>query len=295
MNASFVMPDFCADIKMNMGIFDLIKKYPYLIRPNTEINAFYGDFFSSIWNGGRFCCNKKILSKSEIEDIFNIYNYYLGVPLRLTCTNPILEEKHLYDTYSNLILECGRSGNNEVLVSSPLLEEYIRKNYPEYKICRSVLAAKDTPYLLDNKYHISVLNKQYNNNWDYLKNVPFEDRPKIELICNDACVDNCAYTYQHYQELGKATLNFNLSPAASCRYGQDQHASDFPYGFIKEQKHYINREMIDDKYLPAGFKLFKLVGRENGQRRVINWLNYILNPEYKEDWLCHILFWMKNS
>jgi hypothetical protein len=82
----------------------------------------------------------------------------------LTFTNPLIEEKHCYDTYSNLIAECGHNGMNEILVTSPILETYLRTNYPNYKYCKSVTSTENNTYDVEN-YYISVLPKYFNNNF----------------------------------------------------------------------------------------------------------------------------------
>ena len=60
-----------------------------------------------------------------------------GIPLRFTFTNPLIEEKHLSDKVCNDILKMADNGMNEVIVMSPILEQYIRENYPGYKITSS--------------------------------------------------------------------------------------------------------------------------------------------------------------
>lgn len=46
---------------------------------------------------------------------------------------------------------------------------------------------------------------------------------------------------------------------------------------------FVSREKIDMEYLPRDFQHFKLCGRENSIRQMINWLDYIFKPEYRND------------
>ena len=67
--------------------------------------------------------------KDFVKGVTNYFNSK-GIPLRFTFTNPMLEKKHLSDKFCNAIMHYADNGMNEVIVASPLLEEYIRKNYP---------------------------------------------------------------------------------------------------------------------------------------------------------------------
>ena len=74
--------------------------------------------------------------KQDIEAILKVYNSR-GIPARFTWTNALLEEKHLQDPYCNLIMELADNGINQVLVNTPVLEEYIRRKYPAYRLISS--------------------------------------------------------------------------------------------------------------------------------------------------------------
>ena len=54
MNAKFNLPDFYIGDSIYNELIALFKKYPEIIIPNTEISCIYGNFPSSIWNGGGF-------------------------------------------------------------------------------------------------------------------------------------------------------------------------------------------------------------------------------------------------
>ena len=79
--------------------------------------------------------------------------------------------------------------------------EYLRKNYPNYKYYRSIIAAKDIAYNTEN-YHMSVVNRNWVNDFKKLNSIPVEQRDKIEIICNDVCIDDCPRTYEHYKAIG---------------------------------------------------------------------------------------------
>jgi collagenase-like PrtC family protease len=70
--------------------------------------------------------------------------------LRFTFSNSLLEEKHIYDTYCNLIMEEADTGNNEVIVNSPILEQYLRENYPNYKYISSTTKCERNIDIINN-------------------------------------------------------------------------------------------------------------------------------------------------
>ena len=130
MKARFHLPDFAAKYKFNLVFAEFLAKCPEFFREGVEIASVYGAFPQSIWNGGRtqdgFC------QKPFVKSVIQAYNER-GIPLRFTFTNPMIEKKHLSDDFCNMVMHLADNGLNEVIVFSPLLEEYIRKNYPNYK------------------------------------------------------------------------------------------------------------------------------------------------------------------
>ena len=280
MKAKFIMPEFLEDSKLNIKMLDLIERRPECVQDHASIYGFYGNFPNCIWNGGRFITGP-VADKNKIKEIFSIYNDYYNLPLRLTFTNPVLDnEKYCYDTYANVIAECGHNGKNEILVCSPVLEEYLRKTYPNYKYCKSIVSTENNPY--DVNYHMSVIPRNWVNDMQKINDIPLEHRNKIEIICNDSCIDDCPHTYEHYRRIGNATLNYCMSNDASCimkgSMDQDFYAKD-----LNHTKRYVSPWMISHSYLAKGYQYFKLCGRENPAKRRMNWLKYIFKPEYQED------------
>lgn len=281
MKAKFIMPEFLADNKMNIKLLDLMDSRPESVQEHASIYGFYGNFPNCIWNGGRYITGP-MLDQYKIKEIFNIYNNYYNLPLRLTFTNPVItDEKYCLDTYANLIAECGHNGKNEILVSSPMLEEYLRKNYPNYKYCKSIVSTEFVPYDIEN-YHMSVIPRPWVNDLEKLNSIPLEHRKKIEILCNDACIDDCPRTYEHYKAMGQATLDFCMTPEAQCTM-KNALDPDFPAKDLNHTKRYVNPWMITHSYLAKGYEYFKLCGRENPAKRCMNWLKYIFKPEYQED------------
>ena len=120
------LPGFCYFYKMNTRLIQLMKQYPEKFRERYEIGSVYGTFPGAIWNGGRAVFG--IISKSNIKQVLDNYNN-LGVPVRFTWTNSLIEEKHLNDTYCNLIMELANNGKNQVLVNREVLGDYLKEKY----------------------------------------------------------------------------------------------------------------------------------------------------------------------
>lgn len=130
----FHLPDFSGHLMFNLVFIDILQRHAEYFREGVEIASVYGTFPPAIWNGGRMQegnCDRRFV-KSVVK-AFNERN----IPLRFTFTNPMLEKKHLNDDFCNMIMNVANNGMNEVIVASPLLEDYIRKNYPKYKITSS--------------------------------------------------------------------------------------------------------------------------------------------------------------
>ena len=91
-----------------------------------------------------------------------------GIPCRFTFTNPLITEEHLNDKFCNDVMRMADNGLNEVIVNSPILEEYIREKYPSYKItsstCKQIEDFDALSAELDKDYSLVVLDYNWNNN-----------------------------------------------------------------------------------------------------------------------------------
>lgn len=283
----FNLPDFCAGRPTYDYVHYLRQHHSYAFIPNTDIASIFGIFPSSIWNGGGICIGE-IANRGYMREIFQYYNDELKLPLRLTFTNPLLEEKHCYDTYSNLICEMGHNGKNQILVNSPILESYLRKSYPNYKYCKSILATSVKPYWEDDRYFLTVMRRRMNNNWEFLDVIPQDQRFKIEFLCNDPCPDDCPRLYSHYRDFGRAQLRYEFENDLGedhCKCSMGAVKGEFQRHYTRSLETYISREMIDRDYAPKGFNQFKLSGRQNPSSIIFNVANYMIKEEYRHDFI----------
>lgn len=281
MDALFNLPDFIAGRGVYTTLVDYSQQAKDFLLPNTGIACVYGNFPSCIWNGGGINVNGS-WTKPQIQELIEFYNYGLHIPLRFTFTNPLIDERHLNDTYSNMIAECGHNGMNEILTSSPVLEKYLREKYPKYKFCRSIIGARDQAVDFSDKYYLSVCQRRMNNNWEFLESIPEEKRHKIEFLCTDPCPDNCPRLYTHYRDFARAQLEY-LPGTPECACSMNEVKGIFSHKYMHGLETYISREMIDKDYLPRGFNQFKISGRASAMGGIMGALNYMVNPEYRDD------------
>lgn len=270
------------------GLFRLTKIYEMLLRgyeenpgvfkDNVKIGSIYGSP-TVIWNGGRLianCC----YPKDQLELICDFMDRY-KIPARFTFTNCLLEEKHLLDTYGNLLLEIFNTGNNEIICNSEILENYIREKYGNrYKYISSTTKRLNNKEEQDKEvekdYYLIVLDYDYNFNFEYLQSI--QNKEKCELLCNPVCVPKCPYRKEHYKKLSALQLNPDPENVTHfCPYQRDTKT----FFEIVNKENVIKPEDIN-KYLKMGFKHFKLEGRATSPLNVLDIItHYLIKDDYQ--------------
>ncbi|MBP5281636.1 MAG: hypothetical protein J6Z22_03965 [Lachnospiraceae bacterium] len=274
-NVNFYLPDFYNNVNLICFLADLQKATPECFYEGARIASAYGAFPSSIWNGGRVFIDT--CKKADIIRVIDALNSR-GIAVRFTYTNPLIEEKHLNDTFCNLCLELADNKGNEVLVNSPILEEYIRKNYPKYTLISSTTKCldklDDIKAEMEKDYALVVIDSALNNT-DELFALDHKDR--MELIVDHFCEDNCPRRRAHYVVQGKAQLEFADPEWKPCM----NIAREFFQ--IMSNRSFISTELLYGKYREAGFQHFKLDGRSYPPRRLIDsFLYYLVKPQWRE-------------
>ncbi len=288
MEVNFHLPGLRYNYPLNMLFLSLLKTKPEMFREGVKIASFFGEFPMSLWNGGRFS-NHDQCDSNFINGVIKAINAQ-GVPVRYTYTNPLLTENDLDDPYCNYCLKAADNGMNEVMVYSPILEEYIRKNYPSYKInsstCKEIKDIEEVKAELKKDYHMVVLDFNLNYRWDLLEQIPEEDRGRVELLVNTLCVPGCPRRGDHYKNISKnqriALKNRKMPPDKQipietwhCEYGDKNCIHT-----IQDYETYISPEAIWEKYIPMGFKNFKIEGRTANIFSLIDtYCHYMIKPE----------------
>lgn len=247
-----------------------------------------------MWNGGR--TQGGVCDRPFIKQVIKAFNDR-GIPLRFTFTNPALEKKHLSDPFCNMILTLADNGLNEAIVMSPLLENYIRNNFPKYKLtsstCKRITDPEKLKEELEKDYSIVVVDYDFNNNFEVLEKLP--RKADCELLVNACCEPNCPRRSAHYRSIGEQQIAYNEHikkypnvPFDSSKYDPERFR-DCPYSQrgifeIRNLRTHISPDDIWEKYVPMGFEQFKIEGRTSSHLNIIEtYMYYMAKPEYRDE------------
>mgnify|MGYP003310897220 CR=1 FL=1 len=89
-------------------------------------------------------------------------------------------------------MQAADNGMNEVMIMSPILEEYLREKYPSYKFnsstCKEIKDIDGILSELEKDYYMVVLDYNMNDRFDLLEQIPMEHRHRVELLVNTLCI-----------------------------------------------------------------------------------------------------------
>lgn len=295
MSIKFHLPDFAVHYRFNRVFLAMMKNCPEYFYDDIEIGSIYGTFPQSLWNGGRLMAG--ICDRSYVRTVVKTFND-MGIPLRFTFSNPVITEHDLKDDFCNFILRTAHNGMNGVIVVSPILEQYIRENYPKYKItsstCKRITDINKLNEESDKDYDIVVLDYDFNNKFDLLEQV--KNKEKCEILINACCQPNCPNRVKHYHDIGRTqkALCEHIrkkpnKPFRASDYGiDDEYIQKCPYMYydavdVRQHSTHITSEDIYNKYVPMGFRQFKIEGRTANIFNLMEYyLYYMVKPEYKD-------------
>lgn len=250
------LPGLCAFRFLNHALFNLMKQYPDKFREGYKIGSVYGTFPGAIWNGGRSVMGT--VRKEDMEKIIKSYNDR-GIPARYTWTNSLLEDKHVYDTYCNVAMKVADNGMNQVLVNRDCLEEYLRKEYPGFKVISSttkrMLDLEGLKEELEKDYYLVVLDYDLNHDEAVLEGLqPYAD--KIEILVNEICYPNCPMRAAHYRDESRLQLEYDTRTDFKC----PNKSTPRVFEECTKRPAFISNEQIGE-YIERGYVNFKIVGR----------------------------------
>ena len=290
MEVWFHLPGLQQNFPLNMMLLSMLEKRPHYFREGVKIASFFGEFPMSLWNGGRRSPNDQC-DAGYIQSAVKSINDK-GVSVRYTYTNMFLDEEDLRDPYCNFCMKTADNGKNEVLVVSPLLEEYVRRNYPGFKInsstCKEIRDIDEVNEELKKDYHLVVLDYNFNNRFDELERI--QDKERCEILVNAVCQPDCPRRGRHYENEAKNQRimleNRTRTPDRQiplepwhCDYGEHNE-----FATIQSYCTYVSPEDIWEKYVPMGFTNFKLEGRTANLFYIMEvYCHYLIRPEYRVD------------
>lgn len=289
MEVKFHLPGLRQNYPLNMIVLSLLEKEPKYFREGIKIASFFGEFPMSLWNGGRPSNNDQC-EEAYVKGVVKQINSR-GIAVCYTYTNMLLTEEELGDPWCNFCMREADNGMNEVMIFSPVLEKYIRENYPGFKLnsstCKEIRDIGQVNEELSKDYHLVVLDYNLNNRFEELEKI--EDKGRCEILVNAVCVPDCPRRGQHYQNVAKnqriLLKNRRLPPPARplplepwhCEYG-DYNCIHTIQGYST----YVSPEAIWEKYVPMGFHDFKIEGRTaNLFSLVETYCHYLIRPEHQ--------------
>ena len=298
MKARFHLPSFSRFSKFNLCFAELLAQCPDYFREGVEIASIYGAFPPSLWNGGR--TEGGVCDKSYVKGVIKAFNDR-GIPLRFTFTNPMIEKKHLSDKFCNMVMHYADNGMNEVIVLSPLLEEYIRKNYPNYKItsstCKRITDHDQLYSEVEKDYHIVVIDYDLNHDMEMLSKIP--NKKKCELLVNACCNPSCKSRSEHYKAIGLQQIAYatHVKKFRNAPFDEEKLISEHPeiqrfsrcmcsgrsLFDVTGLKNHISPDEIWNTYIPMGFEQFKIEGRTFDMFNLVeHYIYYMVKPEFKD-------------
>ena len=264
-----------------------------MLKDNVVIESVFGSP-TCIWNGGRTLANV-FYDKQQLKFIHDTYAD-LDVKVRFIFTNSLLNEHDLYDRYCNLLMNVFQDISPEVVVNSPLLEEYLRSNYPTLSFISSTTKrlrnSKDQLKEFTRDYKYVCLDYDYNYNCEFLDSIHDKERDRVEILVNSVCPRGCNVRVLHQEFSAKRQLEYDSDDDCddSEPFFKDcplmKRSVEIPLsnqGYTKEYlrgSNYILPQDLD-KYLEKGYSHFKIQGRELSTSQMFaEYLPYLIRPEF---------------
>lgn len=276
----FSLPGLTKNFILNVKLLDLMNEQPEWFLPFVKIKSIYGDFPISLWNCGRVE-HRLQYSKELIKDCVDIIHGF-GVNVSYTYSNPKLTEEDLTDEHCNYCLSL-LDVNDDVHVVNPILENYIRNNYPDINIVSSVVKSLNKEQAIKELYNPLyskvVLDVAYIRDFDFISQFPDNIRDKIVLMPNSECVPNCPMRTAHYDFLSNRQRKLweHDEPPHEHTFTCPRFDKNTTYNYEK-----LDIDTIYKKYVPNGLFNFKLVGRDTRLSSLVKtYADYFAKPEYK--------------
>lgn len=271
----FSIPGYYKKFPQVVKLVEYTKQFPEQFYPDRILDSSYdANDETTVWQGGRGWIPVKF---TPMEIVLQMLP---DLKLRHTFTNCLITEDLLKDYRCNYFLQNYVRPQDEVIAASPLLIDYLNKNYPEIKVIYSTtMNITDIDKINEiTKNNIYVLNYNCNNNNNYLKQLKHLNN--IEVLCGEPCIPNCPNRALHYEVISKKYLGIKDE--------RIRQIEDFcprprtPYTEFIKLPHAVTNERIEE-LSSMGIQYFKISGR---LIKVPDWLGiilyYIALPEWRE-------------
>jgi len=279
--------------------FDFLKVFlktakdcPWMMKDNVVIDSVFGSP-TCIWNGGRALANV-FYNKKQLQIIHDTYAD-LNVKVRFIFTNSFLNEYDLYDRYCNLLMNIFQDLSPEVVVNSPLLEEYLRCKYPTVSYVSSTTkrlrSSEDQLMEFKHDYKYICLDYDYNYDTAFLDSIQEKERDRVEILINSTCPQKCNARVRHQEFSAKRQLEFDSDDDCESepfykecpKIKRIMKTPSTQNGNIKDLYNGTNYILPQDldKYLDKGYSHFKIQGRElTISQMFAEFFPYLIRPEF---------------
>jgi collagenase-like PrtC family protease len=212
-----------------------------------------------------------------MESLIRSYNDR-GIGIRYTYSNLLITKKHLNDKRANLTLELAHNSMNAVITGNPLVEEYVRKHYPKFKIISSATSQKNLSVSFLKKriseVDLLVLPPEYNDKYELIERLGVD---KLEILINERCAPYCPNRRAHYRAISKTQICWDP------KFEGENYFSHCPVYRGMRQNTQIETLVLSDKKITAlqriGIHNFKFVGRHLSRDGFVQEVDKVLIKE----------------
>jgi hypothetical protein len=208
-----------------LNIVDELLSRKNILKHHFVVSSVYGSFPNVLWNGGRTLIHhaSNISGEREwykrvnhlwydpegMESLIRSYNEK-GIGVRYTYSNALITKKNLRDKRANLTLELAHNSMNAVITGNPLIEEYVRKYYPKFKIISSATSKSNLSVSFLKKrideVDLLVLPPEFNDKYTLISKLGVG---KVEILINERCVPYCPNRQAHYKGISQSQLTWD--------------------------------------------------------------------------------------
>lgn len=259
----------------------LYRNHPEYFYDWCEIGSVYGAPHDCLWGGGRVG-----YGEADPDKVASLMSEY-GISSRLTFSNSLLGEDELSDIKCNRLCSLFEKNGgilNGVIITSDLLLDYIKKNYPGFYLVSSTTKVITDPEGLKKEldreeFSFVVPDFRLNKEFEMLDALTGPQKAKVEFLCNECCYFGCTERRKCYENVSRKSLgepcedHVCISPDAKRGYR---------FSDAMNNPGFIGIDDIRDTYLKMGFTNFKIEGRSLGSAVILEFLLYYMTrPEYQ--------------
>ena len=259
-------------------------KHPDYFFEDRVIDSAYDAPPELIWSGGRLT---RIINKQYVPmmEILKTFSSHPEIKLRHTLTNTLITPELTKDyTCNHFVKTSIRRNGDSIIVSNPVLIDYLKQTYPEIPLIYStIMDIKDIDKVNEiSENNIYIMNYNYNNDNSYIDKL--QHKENIEILCADSCAPNCPYRKSHYDILSRIILDVPQKPFV-CN------SLSHYFDEVMKLPHAVDNDRVNE-LSDMGIQYFKIVGRTLG---IPSWLYTVLYYLVKPEYLLHVYLEILNA